>query len=101
LIGMPLNDLLNIDGFDLSNRGPQAEFVGTVTTPAATLDLFAHHWSDEIIVEMEPAPAHRRSSADVLAALLAAVSTIAAAEDVAAAAGAAADGVRALPATIE
>ncbi len=93
-IDSPLARVLDVHGLDLSDRGPKAEYVGTVKAPAGQFDLFAHEMTGELILELEPAPPERRSGAEALSGLLAVETRIAAAQDVTAAANAAADGVR-------
>jgi light-regulated signal transduction histidine kinase (bacteriophytochrome) len=65
-----------------------------VAIAGKALDLFAHRSGVELVLELEPAPARRRTGAEVLGDLLPVVSSIATAADVADASALAAAGVR-------
>ncbi len=89
--------LLQVPASELGSTAAQATYVRTVDLVGGMpVDLFVHHSGDELIVEAEPAPAKRKTGAEVLGDLLPIVSGIAASTDVIAASQIAADGVRAI-----
>lgn len=93
-LGRHVDDLIDSGELKLDSSAQQAEYAGTVKCGDEELDLFVHRSADELIVELEPSPAIRRTGAEVLRDLLAIVSGIAAASDVVAASNVAAAGVR-------